>query len=325
VFGAHADAWHDLYWPYHLVASADSARPPAPCAVDGLGPALKACIKPQHELGSADVSSYYFRQWQGVVGSTETGLGNTGLHNGSLPCTVVKRVLRYRTGTLFTGTFAHKLNPHVTDACSLCGERDTGHHSVSSCPHLSDAVTSRHNAAGRIVLAAIRTGALGAYVVSADVGTLPGASAAGLPRRIPPSLTNAVPAPSVPDIVLHVPAAPRRGRLAARASKVVCVELKYCCDYRPAHQQAHAAAQHAATLALLELSGHAASLVTVLLGVSGTIYTSSLAALHEVLGLTKAQARAACSSLGRNAFVTLSSIYSLKRHLEPRPPPAEPP
>ena len=331
----HADAWRDVYWPYACPPPhTGPPRPHLPCPVDGLGKALKAWMSQLHDLGTSDPASYYHCQWQVVLASVDGALSNGSLHNGSLPRVVQKRVLQYRTGTLYTNTYQHKLQPSASGACTLCGAADTAHHSVSACPRLSDAAASRHNAAGRILLRAIRKGTLGAYVVSADVGTLASPVDRPLPRRVPPSLCNGGPAPTVPDIVLHVPPTPARGPRPAGASRVLCIEIKYCCDYRTSHQMAAATSQHTPTLTLLRQAGHVPVLVPILLGVSGTVYTDMLDALHDSLGVPKAQARATCSLLHAHAAHTLSSIYGIKRKLEslarggdlhtPRPPPTAP-
>ena len=117
-------------------------------------------------------------------------------------------------------------------------------------------------------------------------------------------------------------------------SRVSCVEIKYCCDYRTSHQLDAATSQHSSTLTLLRQAGHVPELVPVLLGVSGTIYTDMLEALHDALGIPKAQALVTCSLLHAHAARTLSSIYGIKRKLDslargsdlhtPRPQPTAP-
>ena len=285
----------------------------------------------RHQLGAANVATYYYRQWQGIADVVDGALSNASLHRGCISTTAQRRTLRYRTGTLYTEASAAKFSRSDTaGACLLCGQQDSAHHSVSACPMLSDAAASRHNRAGRLLLQAIRQGSLGAYVVSADVGTLINPADSSLGRSIPRSLTGGTAAPTRPDIVLHVPAYPARGSRPARASQVICVELKYCCDYRPAHQQEAADSQHAPTLALLQQARHTAVLVPVLLGVSGTIFTDALQLFHDRLGLTKTQARALGAKLHTHATTTLSSIYGIKRSLDSAaraqapPPPAGP-
>ena len=131
---------------------------------------------------------------------------------------------------------------------------------------LSLLTTARHNAAGRIILQAVRDGSRGAYLVSADFGVLAGADS-GLPRAVPAHLLGtAAPSSSRPDIVWLLPARP------ARPPPFVCVELKYCCHYRPEHQSALAETPHLALLAAMRGAGYVSLTVVLLLGVFGTIY-----------------------------------------------------
>ena len=181
---------------------------------------------------------------------------------------------------------------------------------MSACYLLSLLTTSRHNAAGRFILQAVRTGARGAYLFSADVGVLE-PSVTPLPRGIPAhvfdSLTSAT---SRPDLVLCVPG------VSGRKPSFICVELKYCCEWRLDSQRARALAQHQALIAALQAQGYNASTVVLLLGVSGTIYKDTLDAMHAHLGVSKQHARDVARRLHLHAVHSLSSIYGSKRKLD---------
>ena len=105
-----------------------------------------------------------------------------------------------------------------------------------------------------------------------------------------------------------------------------CVEIKYCCDYLPERQAARASSQHASLLQAVRAEGHRADLVTILLGVSGTIYQDTLSALVS-LGVSREASKTLCKALHRHAVSSLSSIYGAKRALDSAapPPPPEPP
>ncbi|MFN5998335.1 MAG: RNase H family protein [Paracoccaceae bacterium] len=308
----HCDAWVGLFWP--RLAHSDPARGPA-LAVDDLGPALKRHVMQHSALGTSDTTSYYFCQWRGVRALTCPALSNGFMRLPGFTAQQRRHTLQYRTGSLFTGSRAHLFRLRPSAACSLChAARDDPHHIVSGCPHLSGPVTERHNAAGRLLLAAIRGGNKGAYLVAADVGT--GAVdcvGVPLPRSLPPRLLGGLPAVSRPDIVLSQPAP---SAAAPESCHVICVEIKYCCDWRPAGQGARIQSQHADMLAGLQAAGHTVTLVPVLLGVGGTVYVSSRDALTGSLGLTSSQADALCRLLHRHAVVSLSCIYRTKRSIE---------
>ena len=314
----HATAWLNLYWLWHTPATSASQ----PMALDDVGAAVKKHMAKLHTSGTANTFSYYFREWLKIAPETCACLSNTFMASSSTVTWLQrKHALQYRTGTLLTGRRAHLLSKATSDACVLCGRTDTNHHSVSECPALSNIVTERHNKAGRMVLQAVRMGKFGAYIVAADVGIVDDDVRPALPRSIPnrflpPEIQTA---PSRPDIVLCIPHAMQRRTL-------ICVEIKYCCDYRPQHQQQHAAHQHARTMQALRQQGYEVQLVTLLLGVAGTIFHSTYDAMHTNLGLSKQATTDTCRKLHGHAIASLSSIYRTKLHLnETRPNNLQPP
>jgi hypothetical protein len=304
----HAEAWDDVYWPYSFGGTRLDGAPRL-TAVDGLGPGLKRVVLPALELGAADRTGYYYTSWQGVLRHVEPTLSNAFLSAPGVRALWRRRTLQYRTGTLVCSR----------GACPLCGEPSNGHHSVSSCPHLEALVTARHHRAGRSIMAAVRGGRVGAFLVGADVGADAAADAGGaLPRGVPPDLLPGGTAPSRPDLVLCVPASP------SAPPVVLCVEIKYCCDYRPDACLARVAAQHAALVQALSMAGHQVRVVPLLLGVSGTIYKSTLQALRTDLGVSASSARELCSALHVHAVRSLSSIFATKCRMDTWAVPAPP-
>ena len=139
-----------------------------------------------------------------------------------------------------------------------------------------------------------------------------------LPREIPASLLppDTPHAPSRPDIMLHLPAMTTSPDAIRHDSRVIMIEIKYCCDYCPTHQVSAASAQHTQTCSLLQQANHhVTQIINLLLGVAGTIYKHAYEALHIELGLTKTQAHDVCKSLHKHAIVSLSSIYRSKLHM----------
>ena len=167
---------------------------------------------------------YYFRQWCSLTATADHVLSNAFVRSRSVIHVQRRRALQYRTGTLYTSARVHLLGRQISSACRLCGRPDNPHHSVSGCSHLSLLATSRHNAAGHLLLHAVRSGAHGAYLISADMSvSIP--STAPLARGVPDHIFASHTTPtSRPDLVLRIPG--KQGRMPT----IVCVKLVYCCD-----------------------------------------------------------------------------------------------
>ena len=156
------------------------------------------------------VAVRHYRQWRRVAALVNPLLSSAFVHSRAVTLLQRRRALLYRTDTLYTRACARMFRRQDSDACRLCGQRDNPHHSVSGCSHLSLLTTARHNAAGGIILQAVRNGSRGAYHVSADFGVLAGADS-GLPRAVPAHLLGTATLSSLrPDIVLPLPAQPAR-------------------------------------------------------------------------------------------------------------------
>lgn len=169
---------------------------------------------------------------------------------------------------------------------------------MSACPAMSEAVTLRHNAAGTEIVEAICRGEKRQYLITSDVGVRrrlsPDELPAGLqyrrfmrdvtfPACVPPMLQQALReyTGSVPDAFMAQP--------TNDGCKTVytIVEIKYCRDTDPTHQEQAAHEQHAALAAILE--GHplteSVQRATLTLGVSGTIYKTFMHTMQDMLGV----------------------------------------
>jgi ribonuclease HI len=313
----HAETRTGMYW-LHTVSSGGTEA--TMTQVDDLGPALKHQLRKVHAFGSSDTTPTTFRRWQDkVVPVSCPDLSNGFMTLPGFTWMQRKHTLQYRTSTMFCGVWAKTIGKAASDRCRLCNmHADTCHHSVSGCPRLADLRTARHNRAGQIIVKAIQSGSLGACIVASDVGSpSPHHTADTPPRDIP---SRFLPAsvdrpPSRPDIVLSVPSTTPTAR-----SQLLCVEIKYCQDFRPEEQRSRALSQHAETMVMLEQIAHTrntdVTLFVFLLGVSGTIFRDAYDFMHTHLGMTKDNAKKTCKSLHKHSVVSLSSIYKSKRHME---------
>lgn len=107
--------------------------------------------------------------------------------------------------------------------------------------------TARHNAAARLVMAAVRDGTVGGGIISMDIGSdqhrqedgLDEAPSRGLPQHLAEAMQ--VTATSRPDAIIeaHSPNDPC-------AKRYLLVEFKFCADTRHTEQLLQARKQHAA-------------------------------------------------------------------------------
>jgi hypothetical protein len=183
----------------------------------------------------------------------------------------------------------------------------------------------RHNKAGQLILRAVAEGRRGGEVIMMDVGRHNDTgSAAHLPSRIPlDALPSSIDAGikrrlsrfSKPDIFMYMP------RTASAGPTYTIVELKYCKDTDPTEQRDRAKTQHLELArALREAEGGAqVRYVTVMLGVSGTIFKLETLEQLKTLGITGRSLDKLKYAMHLLAVKQLHWIYTNKRRLEAAP------
>lgn len=236
-----------------------------------------------------------------------------------------KLAIQYRYGLLPTYKLLKRYKKADRSTCPLCGQEDGGHHAVSACGQLSGSVTKRHNNAGTAIVEAIYAGSRGGELLTADVGLnkrrkdqgLPSLDirkkipAEILPPTMPPALKQQLTKHSIPDAMLY------KYDHTTKTRSYVIVEIKYCRDTKPEDQEARATEQHKALEQAIKTYDPIANVqyCTLMLGVSGTIFTSFLKQMQDHLGVSGPQLDSLAKKLHVIAVEGLSNVWKQRRAL----------
>ena len=322
-----------MYWPHverrlSNTATADTAAMLTP--LPNLAESLKKHMHAQHKLGSANKESIYVKAWQGISARLDVKFSHLFTTSTKVKEPERKRATQCRWGQLPTNKNLHRWKKRPDSNCPLCMQPDGGHHAISACPAVSNAVTLRHNKAGTAIVQAILKGSRGEELRAADVGynrhvqqaataaewdsddegsegpsdntagTTGTDGAASSPA--PPGNQRRWDQSSIPDATLqHTD--PATGR-----EKYTLVEIKYCEDTRPEGQETRAREQHQALKHRLESGGADVSVVTIMLGVTGAIYKDTTESLQQ-LGVTGAALPRLLKHLHFHAVTSLNTIW----------------
>jgi hypothetical protein len=96
------------------------------------------------------------------------------------------------------------------------------------------------------------------------------------------------------------------------AHQYILVEVKYCRDTDPAQQRERASQQHQVVRETIHKYAPQATVeqVTLLLGVSGAIYTSTIDALKDKLGVTQPRLNVLLKKLHHMAVASMNRIWN---------------
>ena len=194
--------------------------------------------------------------WEQVVPLADGKISNAYLGDATIKPLARRYTFQARCGELNTANARAKWRLVQCDKCLLCGEPDGAHHSLSGCSHMKGMYIDRHNEAGRLILKALKKGALGGSLVMHDVGHQVDAellgddsTAAGIGTRIPEWVcTPPVGQPPDmtawrrcrPDILIAVRGRGDRDTLDEFASRQLHIlEIKYCRDTDNTAQDQH--------------------------------------------------------------------------------------
>ena len=310
----------DMYWPHYKHTKArpeqqmndtDQTHQPQqrhPCnkqvhakvytPLPNMAESLKLAMHSSRKLGLSNKSTTYYNRWKPQLHDIDDTHSHLFMTSGTVTPRQRKRMLQYRYGLLPTHKLLYRYKKVNSTACPLCGGEDGGHHAISACPALSNAVTLRHNEAGTAILKAIHQGCKGRMLLTSDVGwrkrhnqetdpPLPRAattkmlSYSDLPGSIPTDLQDQLIMCSVPDALLY------DYNQTQDTHHYTIVEVKYCRDTDPTQQQARASQQHQKLRDTIARYAPDATIdqVTLMLGVSGVIYKSFNKALEDKLGV----------------------------------------
>jgi hypothetical protein len=333
----------EIFWPMQRLPEEEGGKLQY---INNLRTALVAHVARRQGLGYADPArSMYAASWRRILPQAMGKASNAYLSDRNVTHAQRRAVLQFRSGTLVSRKTLKMWKWTDSSACPLCGGEDGGMHIVSGCSHAQPQamVAERHNAIGRILLKAVAKGSRGAHLCMHDVGAAGKAITAGLitadgarhacripPHLLPARLTDTERALLRPDGLLVAPAHAGPGsnpaygagcpELHASERKVTIIELKVCRDTNTEHQEQRANAQHQRLRELLIEAGHKPEhiqQITILVGVSGTIYNNTLSQLLD-MGVSRDAAMRALGQTHSTACQFLHSMVSLRRRLEPR-------
>jgi ribonuclease HI len=333
-----------IFWPwatqqlrhgpddYNAEGNAQTQQPPQPhTPVQDLGSKLKQAVHAASKIGYSNVNSVYFQAWQNIINTADGPMSNAFMHDCDITQAKERKLtLQYRSGGLCTAKMRYRMKIVKTPNCELCGQPDGGHHSLSGCPELKGLYTNRHNEAGKLIMRYIMKGAKGGTIVMHDVGKhddhtpeqQQSAPAARIPawvyttgHRRPASEVNAPRWNGYrPDILL----VSGGKKTPVQERHVHTVEIKYCRDTDPVHQQDRARLQHEQLQEHLQRIGYRKHNIhhhIILLGVGGVVYKDMYNCLH-ILGVPRQRTKRLAKKLSRHAVTYVKIIMETKRNQE---------
>ena len=330
-----AHPFEPMYWPVRRDEEDDTAEhTPAKKHIHYLGDlskGLRAAAKETCSLGSAPTDGLCATAWRDTIPHTHRELSNGFATGSAIGLATKRRVWKARCRLIWNKKLEKLYNKQGDDRCPLCGQQDGTRHILGGCSALAGLYTERHNAVGRLILKALRLhSSEGAEIVQHDVGSAAKLANDGVgstcSRMVPAStLPDEVLARhgcarsdcSRPDITLDSKSAERNEPRRNEPRFIRLVEIKVCndTDDRPAWGRAET--QHEALLHMLRsLHGRdRVSLIPLLFGSAGTIFTSTRASLLG-LGLSPSAADRTLAKIHTTLCRHLHSIGGARRAKE---------
>ena len=315
-----------LYWPTRKEDEDDDRI----LYLADLSKGLRAATKETCSLGAAPTDGVYVTAWKETAPHTHGDLSNGFATSSAVGLATKRMVWKARCGLIYNKKLERRYTKQGDGLCPLCGQPDGTRHIISGCKALEKLYTERHNAVGRLVLKAIRKGECGAQVVQHDVGSAAklagdgiteGQCARTLPQStLPDSALQPGHRPRAdyrPDITLDWKAAERDEPLRLTPQEITLVEIKVCNDTDPSCQTGRAESQHEELLGILR-SHHGrdrVTLVPMMFGATGTIYTSTKGALRQ-LGVPRQAATRTLAKIHTLLCKQLHAIVGARRAME---------
>lgn len=327
VFTDPSNDRHSKYWPHEVkpengLNPKGQARRPIPL-VD-LKEAIKEVSHPACKLGMANRNTFYFESLKAIEELTDQDASNAFMHSSKVSFAERKIALAYRYGVMWSRKLAKRYGLATSSECTLCGQEDGGHHTASGCKALERQYTERHNKIGRIIMRQVLRGRYGTWAVQLDLGSSQKCDEDGLPH-----LPRTIPWSTLPnEVAQQVQAAV--GTLKQRPDGLIykpkqdkepaeywIIEVKICRDSDDTSQRNNASQQHEALQRAIKEADPEAKVyfMPLLIGVSGTIYTSTRANL-EAMGVKDSALKSCLADIHFAAIKSLHSIYTAKRNME---------
>ena len=289
--------------------------------IGDLNKGLREAAKATCSLGAAPTDGMYVSAWRAVAPETLGELSNAFATSSAIKLSTKRTIWKARCGLIYNKKLEQRYTKQGDGRCPLCREPDGTRHIISGCRALTGLYTERHNEVGRLVLKAIRKGERGAEVVQHDVGSttkLAGDGIVSACRRM-------VPASTLPDSALGGCERERLSRpditldtgpdTAPSRREVWALEIKICNDTDQTMQMSNAEKQHTALMTKLRAHAPRATLVPLMFGATGTIYSSTKDTLIS-LGVPRAAATQTLGKIHAALCRHTQSIVGTRRAME---------
>lgn len=314
--------WGTMHWPYHSTTETQEEQnpPSVPTQLqpfENINAALKSHLLRIHRLGASNQRTVYHQSLQRTAPLAVPEISHKFMRDKRITPAERRHTLQYRYGGLYTTKLAFRYGHAPSPNCTLCGQMDGGHHSVSGCPAVNKLVIERHNGAARHILKAIADGQLGGALIMSDVGNAKKMAEAGfetrpatrIPQHILPQIEDTLRNSLRPD-----------GLLVANAGqpiperKVYIIEVKYAADTDTENQESNANQQHEQLQQIMHQAGYDPDNITranIILGVGGTIFKDNITTLDK-LGVGKRAAEVTLTKVHRHSVKWLHKIFTYK-------------
>lgn len=278
---------------------------------------MKSHLLQIHRLGASNQHTIYYQSLQKTVPQAAAAISHKFLKDKRITHGERKHALQYRYGGLYTNKLAYRYGHAPSPNCTLCGQLDGGHHSVSGCAAVNKLVIERHNGAARHILKAVADGQLGGALIMSDVGNAEKMAEAGFAARPAPR----IPAHILPEVENEMRNSLRPdGLLVANVDqptserKVYIVEVKYAADTNTQNQESNADRQHDQLQEMMHQAGYDPEKIVranIILGVGGTIFKDNITTMGT-LGVSKKEAEKTLTKVHRHSIKWLHNIFTYK-------------
>lgn len=334
----YADKW----WPLYPVPSPSPSQDNATVmwSVPNLGRGLKQAVHQSNRLGYCNRDSHYLQAHLNLYADTDGAhpSSSNAMWRHRAASTAVRRIVtKVRFGGIHHQGRAVRYGWTTSDACLLCGERDSGNHSIGACrhPHLHGLRIKRHDRAVHIIHKHLQHGREGGNYCIIDAGTMTDVlNAAANGKRVPdwllPDTDPDTRQRMRPDILritgLPANASPEEieeAQNSKRGYTVQIIEVGYGQDSRWRDTLERKQQQHKQLAATLRDAGWVVEEHVIVLGNAAHCYHHNLETFCK-LGLTKTQAEGLMTKLhihSANALYTIIQTREVLLSRFPRGPP----
>jgi ribonuclease HI len=333
------DPYSKRTWAAHVPTKAKAGAPgPAEEVplryVSSLRDGIKKSISQETSGGATANTGIYDTSWSEAIPAMHKPSSFNFWKDSQIPHRLKKLTFKARWGHLWNRKLAHRYGLAPNPNCPMCGQPDSTGHLLGGCQHpeARGITILRHDQAVAMIQKTISTSSMGGYFTIMDAG-----AASDLPedvqgKRLPAWLFPSTATYSEaeiqaqealrlrlrPDILVveGLTAQAARGtedaiRRILPYCKIHIFEVGYCRDTDHKQKDDDKQEQHAQLEKLLRSYGRTALYhPPITLGRTGTIPSSLIKTLRDIIGLTAPKADVTAKALARHAIRYLDKLYT---------------